>query len=71
MEFWLRALGWIALHLLLTVVGAAIGGFLIPKVNPHNDWGATGLAYMGAGGLIGSSLAIVVMLWWTEQSKGD
>src|SRR5437763_1958726 len=43
--FFFRAAGWIVLNMVLIVAGAFIGGMLTPKVNPHNDWGATGMMY--------------------------
>jgi hypothetical protein len=66
MAFLLRAAGWIVLHLTALVAGAFLGGALSPRVNPHNDWGATGMLYALAGALIGSSGVIVLMVWRHE-----
>src|SRR5205823_325037 len=61
--FFFRAAGWIVLNMVLIVAGAFIGGMLTPKVNPHNDWGATGMMYALGGALVGTSTTIVLLLW--------
>src|SRR4051812_37514038 len=62
--FLLRAACWIGLHLVALVAGAFVGGAMTPKVNPHNDWGVTGMLYSLTGALIGSSGVIVLLMWW-------
>ena len=65
--FLLRAAGWIGVHLTAMVAGVFIGGALTPKVNPHNDWGTTGMVYALVGALAGSSGVIVLIMWRYEQ----
>jgi hypothetical protein len=67
--FLLRAAGWIGLHLAAVVAGVYLGAALSPRVDPHNDWGATSMLYSLVGALIGSSGVIVLMLWWYEKPR--
>ena len=70
MPFPLKCIAWSLLNFVLIGVGAVVVPMFAPRVNPHNDWGATGMIYSFCGALAGTTSVIVLLLWRSEkQSK--
>jgi hypothetical protein len=67
MPFFVKCVGWSILNIVMIVAGIILGPMLAPRVNPHNDWGVTGMLYAFCGALAGSSSVIVLLLWRNEQ----
>ena len=67
MPFPLKCIAWSLLNFVLIAVGAVVAPMFAPRVNPHNDWGATGMIYSFCGAMAGTSSVIVLLLWRSEN----
>jgi hypothetical protein len=67
MAFLMKCIGWTLLNFVLIAAGAFLGPMFAPRVNPHNDWGVTGMTYSLCGAMAGTTSVIVLLLWRCEN----
>ena len=71
MSFIARLTVWLVADLAAMIGGGVVASLFVPKVNPHNDWGATGMVYALVGALLGNAAIIGILLAKRQAGMND